>query len=54
MSTELDKNISDRRHDCTDYKNDLDFFLRPVKWPKNSCQKKPNFSEILGIKVVQF
>ena len=54
MSTEIDKNISDWRHDCTDYKNDFDFFLRLLKWPKITVKKKPKFSEILGTKVVQF
>ena len=36
MSKEFDKNISDWRHDCTSYKNDLDFFLRLVKWSKKA------------------
>ena len=54
MSMEFDKNISDCRHYFTDYKNDLDFFLRLVKWPKIAVKKKPNFLEILGTKVVQF
>ena len=31
MSTEFDKNISDWRYDCTDYKNGFDFFMRIVK-----------------------
>ena len=31
MSTEFDKNISDWRYDCTDHKNDIDFFMRLVK-----------------------
>ena len=26
MSTEFDKNISDRSYDCTDHKNGIDFF----------------------------
>ena len=39
MSTEFDKNISNRRYD---YKNDLDFFLRLFKWPKIAV-KKANF-----------
>ena len=39
MSTEFDKNISDLRHDYTDYKNDLDFFFRLVKWPKIAVKK---------------
>ena len=43
MSMEFDKNISDWRHYCTDYKNDLDFFLRLAKWPKIAVKKKPNF-----------
>ena len=34
MSTEFDKNISDWRYDCTDYKNGFDFFMRLVKWPE--------------------
>ena len=42
MSTEFDKNISDRRHDYTDYKNDLNFFLRLVKWPKIAVKKCQN------------
>ena len=54
MSTEFYKNISNWRYDCTDNKNDLDFFLRLVKWPKIAVKKKPNFSEVLGTKVVQF
>ena len=54
MSKEFDKNISDRRHDYTDYKNNLNFFLRLVKWPKIAVKKKPKFSEILVTKVVQF
>ena len=54
MSMEFDKNISDWRHDWTDYKNDLDFFLRLVKWQKIAVKKETNFSEILGTKVVQF
>ena len=43
MKTEFDKNISDRRHDCTDYKNDLDFFLRLLKWPKIAVKKATFF-----------
>ena len=39
----LIKNISDRRHDCTDYKYDLDFFLRLVKWPKIAVKKSQIF-----------
>ena len=31
MSTEFDKNISDWRHDYTDYKNDFDVFFRLVQ-----------------------
>ena len=42
MSTEFDKNISDWRYDCTDYKNDFDFFLRLVKWPKIAVKKCQN------------
>ena len=42
MSMEFDKNISDRRHDCTDYKNELDF-LRLVKWPKIAVKKATFF-----------
>ena len=30
------------------------FFPQTCKMAKNSCQKKPKFSEILGTKVVQF
>ena len=45
MSTEFDKNISDWRHDCTDYKNDLDFFLRLVKWPKIAVKKSQIFQK---------
>ena len=41
MSMEFDKNISDWRHDCTDYKNDLDFFPRTCEMAKYSRQ---NFS----------
>ena len=52
MSTEFDKNISDRSHDCTDHKNDNDVFMSLVKWPKIVVKKKPNFLEILGTKVV--
>ena len=43
MSPEFDKNISDWWHDCTDYKNDLDFFLRLGKWPKIAVKKKAKF-----------
>ena len=45
MLTEFDKNISDWRHDCTDYKNDLDFFLRLVKWPKIAVKKSQIFQK---------
>ena len=45
MSTEFDKNISDWRHNCTDYKNDLDFFLRIVKWPKIAVKKSQIFKK---------
>ena len=34
MSTEFDKNISDCSYDYTDHKNDINFFMRLVKWPK--------------------
>ena len=43
MSTEFDKNISDWRHDCTGYKNDLDCFFRLVKWPKIAVKKSQIF-----------
>ena len=43
MSTEFDKNISDGRYDCTDYKNDFDFFL--VKWPKIAVKKSQIFQK---------
>ena len=39
MSTEFDKNISDWSYDCTDHKNDIDFFMRLVKWPKIAVKK---------------
>ena len=45
MSMEFDKNISDWWHDCTDYKNDLDFFLRLVKWPKKAVKKRYIFQK---------
>jgi hypothetical protein len=38
MSTEFDKNISD-------YKNDIDFFLRLAKWPKITVKKSQNFQK---------
>ena len=56
MSTELDKNISDRSNDYTDHKNGIAFFMRLVKWPKiavKKCQnlifkvKRRHFLEIL-------
>ena len=53
MSTEFDKNFSDRCHDCTDHKNGIDIFMGFVEWPKNSWQKK-DILEILGTKVVWF
>ena len=43
ISTEFDKNLSDWRHYCTDYKNDLDFFLRLTKWPKIAAKKAKFF-----------
>ena len=45
MSTEFDQNISDWRHDYTDYKNDLDFFFKLVKWPKIAVKKSQNFQK---------
>ena len=42
MSTEFDKNISDWSYDCTDHKNDIDFFMRLVKWPKIDVKKCQN------------
>ena len=45
MSTEFDKNISDWKYDCTDYKNDFDFLLRLVKWPKIAVKKNQNFQK---------
>ena len=42
MSTEFDKNISDWSYDCTDHKNDIDFFMRLVKWPKIDVKKCEN------------
>ena len=45
MSMEFDKNISDWRHYCTDYKNDLDFFLRLAKWPKIAVKKSQIFQK---------
>ena len=39
MSTEFDKNISDRRYDCTDHKNGNDFFMSLVKRPKIAFKK---------------
>ena len=39
ISTESDENISDCSHDCTDYKNGIDFFVRLVKWPKTDIKK---------------
>ena len=41
----LIKKISDWRHDYTDYKNDLDFFFRLVKWPKIAVKKSQNFQK---------
>ena len=43
MSTEFDKNISDWRHDYTDYKNGKDFFMSLVKWPKIAVKKSQIF-----------
>ena len=34
MSMAFDKNISDSSYDCTDHKNDINFFMRLVKWTK--------------------
>ena len=45
MSTEFDKNISDWRHYCTDYKNGLDFFLRLAKWQKIAVEKSQIFQK---------
>ena len=42
MSTEFDKNISDRRYDRTDCKNGFDFFMRLTKWPKIAVKKCQN------------
>ena len=42
MSTEFDKNISDWRYDCTDWKNRFDCFMRLVKWPKIAVKKWQN------------
>ena len=42
MSTEFDKNISDWRYDCTDHKNEFDFFIRLVKRPKIAVKKCQN------------
>ena len=42
MSTEFDKNISDRRYDRTDRKNGFDFFMRLTKWPKIAVKKCQN------------
>ena len=42
MSTEFDKNISDRSHDCTDHKNGIDIFMGLVKWPKIDVKKCQN------------
>ena len=40
MSTEFDKDISDNwSYDCTDHKNDIDFFMRLFKWPKIDVKK---------------
>ena len=39
MSMELDKNISDSSHDCTNHKNGNDFFMSLVKWPKIAVKK---------------
>ena len=44
-STEFDENISDWWHDCTDNKNDFDFFLRLVKWPKIAVKKSQIFQK---------
>ena len=54
MSMEFDKNISDRRHDCTDYKNDLDFILRLVKWPKIAVKKGQIFQKFQEQKSFNF
>ena len=50
MSTEFDKNISDRSHDCTDQKNGIGFFMRLVKWPKITVKK----AKFLGKKSFNF
>ena len=42
MSTEVDKNISDRRYDRTDRKNGFDFFMRLFNWPKIAVKKCQN------------
>ena len=44
-STEFYKNISYWRHNCIDYKNDLNFSLRLVKWPKIAVQKSQIFQK---------
>ena len=43
MSTEFDKNISDRSHDGTDHKNGNDFFMSLLKWPKIAAKKSQIF-----------
>ena len=42
MSTEFDKNISNWSYDCSALKNDIDFFMRLVKWPKIAIKKCQN------------
>ena len=42
MSAEVNKNISDSSHSCTDQKNGFEFFMRFVKWPKIDVKKCQN------------
>ena len=41
-STEFDDNIFDCRCDSTYHKNELDFFMILVKWPKIAVKKCQN------------
>ena len=44
-SKEFGKNISDWNHDCTDHKNDNDFFKSLLKWPKIAVKKSQFFQK---------
>ena len=48
MSTEFVENISDWRYDYADHKNEFDFFMRLVKWPKIAVKKCQNLNFKVG------